>query len=73
MRFSTFDKDNDKDSTRHCAQVFKGGWWFNSCHTSLNGLYLGGAHSSYANGIVWKTWHGYYYSLKTTAMMVKKK
>ena len=31
MKFSTRDKDNDKDS-RHCAEVYHGGWWFNACY-----------------------------------------
>ena len=28
MKFSTWDRDNDKASG-HCAQRWKGGWWFN--------------------------------------------
>ena len=73
MRFSTFDKDHDA-SISSCAQLFKAGWWYASCHNSnLNGLYLNGSHSSHADGIEWRTWHGYYYSLKTAAMMIKKK
>ena len=28
MKFSTPDRDNDKNSI-NCAQYFKGGWWFN--------------------------------------------
>ena len=29
--FSTRDKDNDQDVV-HCAQRYKGGWWYGSCH-----------------------------------------
>ncbi|XP_066932879.1 angiopoietin-related protein 2-like [Clytia hemisphaerica] len=39
-RFSTFDQDNDSDGNRHCAQLFKGAWWFHNCqHVSLNGAF----------------------------------
>ena len=71
-RFSTRDQDNDAwgDS---CAQTFKGGWWYSNCHSSnLNSLYHGGAHSSYADGVNWRTWKGYYYSLKFAEMKVRQ-
>ncbi|XP_063591423.1 ficolin-1-like [Penaeus indicus] len=48
------------------------GWWFAACHrSSLNGEYLGGSHSLYARGIVWYNWHGHYYSLKSTTLMIR--
>ena len=28
MKFSTWDRDNDKLSSTHCAQKYIGGWWF---------------------------------------------
>ena len=72
MRFSTFDADNDVSATHHCAESFKGGWWYNSCHdANLNGLYLAGPHYSYADGMEWLSWHGHYYSLKFTEMKIR--
>ena len=70
--FSTKDDDNDLDAGRHCAEVYKGAWWYGSCyHSNLNGLYHVGQHSSSADGINWHAFRGYYYSLKRTEMKVK--
>jgi len=73
QQFSTRDQDNDAQSNRHCAKVFKGAWWYATCHDSnLNGLYHGGPHSSYADGVNWLTWRGYHYSLKFTEMKLRE-
>ena len=73
MQFSTKDKDNDLKSY-NCAQEFKGAWWYSDCHRSnLNGLYLNGSHSSFADGVNWYHFRGYYYSLKRAEMKVKAK
>ena len=41
-KFSTYDNDNDVDSSRNCAEHFRAGWWFYSCHQlHLNGVYGG--------------------------------
>ena len=74
MKFTTKDNDNDKDAKHNCANLHKGAWWYKACHESnLNGQYLSGDHSSYADGVNWKDWfpeedRGHRYSLKTTEM-----
>jgi len=72
QKFSTRDQDNDVDSSRLCAVTFKGAWWYKNCHQfNLNGLYLRGNHTSFANGVIWWTWKGHYYSLRFTEMKIK--
>jgi len=71
-KFSTIDNDNDVRSD-HCAITFHGAWWYNKCHKSnLNGKYLNGTHSSFADGVNWESWKGFYYSLKTTEMKFRE-
>ncbi|XP_067938887.1 microfibril-associated glycoprotein 4-like [Watersipora subatra] len=49
MKFSTTDRDQDTNGG-NCAQGYKGGWWFKTCHYSLlNGVY--GASNN--GGIMW--------------------
>ncbi|XP_028833086.1 angiopoietin-related protein 4 [Denticeps clupeoides] len=75
LPFSTRDKDNDQKSDINCAQHLSGGWWFSSCgRSNLNGRYFltppPKQRHQRKQGVFWKTWHGRYYPLKTTAMMV---
>ena len=72
MTFTTIDRDNDR-SVKNCAVQFKGGWWYNACHSSnLNGRYLKGDHpGSRAQGVNWLTFRGYKYSLKITEMKIR--
>jgi len=72
-RFTTKDRDQDTYSG-NCAELYKGGWWYSACHsTNINGLYLNGAHESYADGVNWYHWRGHHYSLKTTEIKIRKK
>nr|ABB77209.1 carcinolectin-5C [Carcinoscorpius rotundicauda] len=71
MPFSTKDSDNDKWG-KNCAEVYKGGWWYNACHHSnLNGLYLRGANERKGAGINWYQWRGHEYSLKISEMKIR--
>ncbi|MEZ8292327.1 fibrinogen-related protein [Vibrio splendidus] len=70
--FSTYDRDNDNYAEGSCARQYKAGNWYGRCHASnLNGIYHNGEHTSYADGVNWVTFEGYYYSLKTSTMMVR--
>ena len=72
MKFSTKNRENDLRSDQ-CAVTFKGAWWYNACHHSnLNSQFLGGPHSSLADGINWDSWKGHYYSLKFSEMKIRK-
>ena len=73
-KFTTKDRDNDIYNNGSCAKYFKGGWWYERCHDSnLNGLYLNGAHNSFADGVNWRHWKKCYYSLSFIEMKVKRK
>ncbi|KAJ8315289.1 hypothetical protein KUTeg_007439 [Tegillarca granosa] len=63
--FSTYDNDINS-----CSALYGGGWWYSHCHNAnLNGFY---GNVLYGKGLVWKQWHGHYYSLKTTEMKIRR-
>ena len=70
-QFSTKDQDND-NYDGNCAQTYRGAWWYRKCHSSnLNGRYLHGSHPSYADGVNWYSWKGYYYSVARSEMKIR--
>uniref|UniRef100_A0A3Q3FF55 Fibrinogen C-terminal domain-containing protein n=1 Tax=Labrus bergylta TaxID=56723 RepID=A0A3Q3FF55_9LABR len=77
MKFSTFDKDNDKWQ-KNCAETYGGGWWYNNCQSAnLNGIYYKGRYEpentpyEVSNGVVWGTYKTLNYSLKSVRMFIR--
>ncbi|XP_023933631.1 ficolin-1-like [Lingula anatina] len=69
--FTTKDRDNDQHAN-NCAQMYKGAWWYASCHSSnLNGMYFLGHHGATAQGVNWHGFRGHSHSLKTTEMKIR--
>ncbi|XP_065941876.1 fibroleukin-like [Magallana gigas] len=67
MVFTTLDRDNDRNPSRNCASLWKGGWWFNYCsYVFLNGPY---ASSSWL--YPWKPLKGD--MIKKTSMMLRRR
>jgi len=74
QKFSTRDQDNDVHSDISCSVTHRGAWWYAACHHSnLNGAYMRGRYptSSYAYGVDWNHWTGYFYSLRFTEMKIR--
>jgi hypothetical protein len=72
MPFSTYDAPDPHG----CASSMKTGWWYNYCAYTLptgtyyyGGFYHPGVHQPY-DGMFWKDWYGYNYSLKFLSMTI---
>ncbi|XP_071393475.1 microfibril-associated glycoprotein 4-like [Centroberyx affinis] len=72
QKFSTMDRDQDS-SARHCARTYLGGFWYKDCQlANPTGVYRWGDDDTvYAVGIVWSSWKGYNYSMKTMSMKIR--
>lgn len=70
MKFTTWDQDNDRNSS-NCAIDWRSAGWFNSCfHTNLNGQYI----PYKTHGVKYMNWHlwtGSPISLKTMQLMIR--
>ncbi|XP_029285366.1 fibrinogen-like protein 1 [Cottoperca gobio] len=75
VKFSTYDQLNDGDAENdaRCLRHSKSGWWFSRCDSgNLNGHYYNGPYQAMTDdGVVWYTWHGWWYSIKSVVMMVR--
>ncbi|KAH3701589.1 techylectin-5A-like [Dreissena polymorpha] len=59
----------DMDSTAGCPALYRGGWWYDTCHSSnLNGVYN---NTTYGMGLNWFSWKGYHVSMVRTEMKIK--
>jgi len=78
QKFSTKDHDVDSHPTSsyNCAQIYKGGWWYNACHrANPNGLYLRGNEGSNAKGVNWYNFFSppKHYSHKSIELKIRRK
>ncbi|XP_051242097.1 fibrinogen-like protein 1 isoform X2 [Dicentrarchus labrax] len=76
IKFRTYDQLNDGDAENNdagCIRHSKSGWWFSRCDSgNLNGHYYKGPYEAMTDdGVVWYTWHGWWYSIKSVVMMVR--
>ncbi|XP_031417962.1 microfibril-associated glycoprotein 4-like [Clupea harengus] len=72
QKFSTFDKDQDFWETGNCAIKHLGAYWYGHCRESNpNGLYLWSPLVAHDAGVVWNTFKGIDYSLKSITMKIR--
>ncbi|XP_075912220.1 uncharacterized protein LOC116958217 isoform X2 [Petromyzon marinus] len=66
--FSTPDRDHD-GAAPHCAESYRGGWWYRNCHkANLNGRY---GDTSHSRGVNWVAWRGHEGSLSFVEMKLR--
>ncbi|KAG9471821.1 hypothetical protein GDO78_022597 [Eleutherodactylus coqui] len=68
MVFATRDRDTQPRIVP-CAMSYRGAWWYRNCHyANLNGLYN---NNKDHQGINWKTWKGFEFSIPFTEMKMR--
>ncbi|XP_040262353.1 tenascin-X [Bufo bufo] len=68
MIFSTRDRDAER-RILPCAMSYRGAWWYRNCHfANLNGLYN---NNKDHQGVNWKTWKGFEFSIPFTEMKMR--
>ncbi|XP_017296255.1 microfibril-associated glycoprotein 4 [Kryptolebias marmoratus] len=72
QKFTTFDRYKH-GSEENCARHSLGAFWYWRCYyANPNGVYVWGADgSSYKIGVVWNSWKGESYSLKSISMKIR--
>ncbi|KAF4118008.1 hypothetical protein G5714_000059 [Onychostoma macrolepis] len=74
QKFSTFDMDQDPDST-NCARRFLGGFWYKNCHeANPNGVYIWGEDpTTGVTGNIWHSWkNNYDVGMKSIMMKIRR-
>lgn len=71
--FSTSDMDLDTSGINCASKFGGGGWWYTNCGlASPNGHYYNdGENDPGLDGIIWATWKGASYSLKSIDLAVR--
>lgn len=71
VEFSTPDRDHDHYN-ENCADLYSAGWWYDICSLSnLNTPYSSTSAVEKDAGIVWRSWKGPFYSLKSATMKMQ--
>eukprot|EP00794_Sanderia_malayensis_P010257 gene10257-biopygen8420 len=78
IAFSTYDKDNDIDLQRNCAQYFRGGWWHRACFLAmLNNRYPGTGDAQVtpvnADFMSWQPWKNVFGNIVFSEMKIREK